>query len=105
MVLLTEWNASTHVLSFEPALPAVPFRGVLAFNWKDSKSTVVDNTLAKDAPVFENGRQVYGATLSTVDFSRGDLLGKGVRTLPALPDEVAAAMPDPNDVIVPPSGH
>ena len=102
---VTGWDAKTLVFSFEPALPAVPFRGVLIFNWKDGKSTVVDNTLAKDAPVFENGRQVYGATLSTVDFSRGDLLGKGVRTLPALPDEVAAAMPDPNDVIVPPSGH
>ena len=102
---VTGWNASTHVLSFEPALPAVPFRGVLVFNWKDSKSTVVDNTLAKDAPVFENGKQTYGATLSTAAFSRGDLLGKGKRTLPVLPDDVAAAMPDPNDVIVPPSGH
>lgn len=102
---VTGWDAKTLVFSFEPALPAVPFRGVLIFNWKDGKSTVVDNTLAKDAPVFENGEQAYGATLSTAAFSRGDLLGKGVRTLPALPDEVAAAMPDPNDVIVPPSGH
>ena len=102
---VTGWDAKTLVLSFEPALPAVPFRGVLAFNWKKAKSTVVDNALAKDAPVFVNGRQAYGAALSTAAFSRGDLLGKGVRTLPVLPPDVAAAMPDPNDVVVPPSGH
>ena len=35
-------------------------------------------------------------------FANGDLLGKGTRTIPVLPADVLAAMPDPNKIIVPP---
>ena len=93
------------VLAFEPALPAVPFRGVLVFNWKQAKSVVVDTSLPADSPVMEGGKQAYGSTIDVRAFANGDLLGKGARTIPALPPEVAAALPDPNDVVVPLEGH
>lgn len=35
-------------------------------------------------------------------FAKGDLLGKGTRTLPVLPDDVKAALPNPNKIVVPP---
>jgi len=81
-------------LVFEPALPEPPFRGVLAANWGKATSTVIDNR-----PFAERGSKV-----SVADFAAGDLLGKGTRTLPVLPSDVAASIPDPNDVIVPLKG-
>ncbi len=79
------------VLSFTPALPLPPFRGVMVFNWKDARSTVVET-----APV-----DGCGASISTRAFVAGDLLGKGARTLPVLSADVAAASPDPNAPIIP----
>ena len=102
---VTAWDAASGILAFEPALPAVPFRGVLVFNWKQAKDVVIDLSVPKDSPIMKDGKQVWGAVLDTCAFASGDLLGKGTRTLPALPPEVAAALPDPNDVIVPPNGH
>ena len=93
------------LLSFEPALPAVPFRSVLAFNWKQSKDVVVDTSVPADSPVMEGGKRAYGSTIDVRAFANGDLLGKGTRTIPALPPEVAAALPDPNNVVVPLEGH
>lgn len=83
------------ILTFKPALPIPPFRGVMVANWKKAKSTVIDNRAALKA----------GATISTVAFANGDLLGKGKRTLPAIPADVAAAWPDPNRIVFPPAGH
>ena len=101
---VTKWDASSRVLAFEPALPAVPFRGTLVFNWKKSDSTVVDTTLVGDSKILTDGKPAYGASVDAKAFAAGDLLGKGRRTLPALPSEVAASIPDPNNVIVPPYG-
>lgn len=82
------------ILSFTPALPALPFRDVLVANWGDAESARIDNR-----PFAEKG-----AKISVADFMDGDLLGEGRRTLPALPDDVAAALPDPNNVVVPLTG-
>lgn len=94
-VLRTVTTFENNVLSFKPALPLPPFRGVLIANWGEkAQSTLIDNR-----PFAE-----VGAQISTADFQKGDLLGKGTRTLPVLPDDVAAAIPDPNNVVVPTSG-
>ena len=78
-------------LSFEPALPEPPFRGALVANWGKAANTLIDNR------PFAN----RGSKVSVADFAAGDLLGKGTRTLPTLPPDVSAAIPDPNDVVVP----
>ena len=71
---------------------ALDLDGVLVANWGEkSTSTLIDN---RPLPQI-------GAKINTVDFQKGDLLGKGTWTLPALPDDVAAAIPDPNNVVVP----
>lgn len=93
--LRTVVSYADKVLTFTPALPIPPFRGVMVANWKQATSTLIDNRAAVKV----------GATLSTVDFARGDLLGKGARTLPALPADVLAAMPDPNRYVCPPTGR
>lgn len=93
--LRTVVSYADKVLTFRPALPIPPFRGVMVANWKNAKSTRIDNRAQVQA----------GATISTVDFAAGDLLGKGTRTLPVIPEDVLAAMPDPNRVICPPAGH
>ena len=93
--LRTVTSFAGNVLSFEPALPLPPFRGVLVMNWGDATSTVIDNR-----PFAE-----IGARISTADFMKGDLLGRGARTLPVMPDDVAEAIPDPNNVVVPLRGN
>lgn len=67
--------------------------------------TVVDTSVPADSPVMEGGKRAYGSTIDVRAFANGDLLGKGTRTIPALPPEVAAALPDPNNVVVPLEGH
>lgn len=93
--LRTVVSCDGQTLAFKPALPIPPFRGVMVANWRAAKSAQIDNRSSAKA----------GATISTVAFANGDLLGKGKRTLPAIPPDVAAAMPDPNRVICPPDGH
>lgn len=93
--LRTVVSYANNVLTFKPALPIPPFRGVMVANWKNATSALIDNRTQIKA----------GATISTVDFAKGDLLGKGTRTIPVLPEDVLASMPDPNRVICPPAGH
>ena len=93
--LRTVVSSANGILTFKPALPLPPFRGVMVANWKKAKSTTIDNRASAKA----------GATISTVAFAKGDLLGKGRRTLPEIPADVAAAMPDANCVVCPPEGH
>jgi len=93
------WDGKT--LAFEPALKDPPFRGVMVANWKRAKTTAIDCRPAKDSELLAGGKPAFGSSLSAVDFMRGDLLGKGTRTLPVLPADVAASIPDPNDIVVP----
>ena len=93
--LRTVVSSANGILTFKPALPLPPFRGVMVANWKKAKSTTIDNRSSAKV----------GATISTVAFANGDLLGKGRRTLPEIPADVAAAWPDPNRIVCPPAGH
>lgn len=92
-------------ISFTPELPQPPFRDALVMNWKKATSTVVDLSLPADSPSRKIGKNGAGSNIDTVAFQNGDLLGKGKRTLPVLPPEVKAALPNPNLVVVPPYGH
>jgi len=93
-VLRTVKSCENGVLSFSPALETVPYRGVMVFNWKSAKSTKIDL------------RQVdgCGSSVSPEAFSRGDLLGKGSRTIPTVPSDVAEGIPSPNNPVIPPKG-
>ena len=93
-VLRTVKSCANGVLSFSPALEAPPYRGVMVFNWKKAKSADIDI------------RQVdgCGSPVSPAAFRRGDLLGSGRRTIPAIPADVAEAIPSPNRPVIPPKG-
>lgn len=100
---VTAWDGKT--LSFEPALQDPPFRGVMVANWKQAKSPAIDCRPAKDSDLLVDGKPAFGSVISAADFMNGDLLGKGTRTLPVLPADVVASIPDPNQVVVPCRGH
>jgi hypothetical protein len=51
----------------------------------------------------QDGRQV-GCTLDIPAFQRGDFDADGRRDLPALPDDLRAAWPDPNALVLPVGG-
>ena len=92
---------------FTPALPTLPFRGAYTFNWKQADSTTFDLTIAADSPAKEkatNG-QPFGSQLDIVAMQKGDLLGSGKRTIPVLAEDILAAFPDPNNIVVPPYGR
>ncbi len=93
-VLRTVKSCANGVLSFSPALEAPPYRGVMVFNWKKAKSADIDI------------RQVdgCGSPISPAAFRRGDLLGSGRRTIPAIPADVAEGIPSPNKPVIPPKG-
>jgi len=99
---VTSYDGKT--LSFKPSLQDPPFRGVMVANWKQAKSAAIDCRPASDSDLLVNGKAAFGSPISAADFARGDLLGKGCRTLPNLPPDVAASQPDPNQVVVPMRG-
>ena len=78
------------ILAFKPALEIPPFRGVMVANWKNATSAEIDN----------GGVDGFGAKVSVKDFKAGDLLGEGRRTLPELPADVKASVPDPNRLVI-----
>ncbi len=101
--VVTAWDG--RILSFEPALKDPPFRGVMVANWKQAKTTAIDCRPASDSELLVDGKPAFGSMISAADFMKGDLLGKGTRTLPVLPPDVLASIPDPNQVVVPCRGH
>lgn len=93
-VLRTVKSCANGILTFSPALDTPPYRGVMVFNWKKAKSTDIDI------------RQVdgCGSPVSPAAFRRGDLLGIGRRTIPAIPADVTEGIPSPNKPVIPPKG-
>ncbi len=88
-------------ITFTPELPQTPFRDALVMNWGKSNSTVIDLSLPADSPSRKIGKNGAGSNIDTVAFQNGDLLGKGKRTLPELPPEIKASLPNPNSVVIP----
>lgn len=82
---------------FEPPLPARPFRDSIVWNWGQAASTDLDLRLRDGGPV--------GANLDIGAFQRGDFDGDGQRDLPELPEDLRAALPNPNAIVVPLYGH
>lgn len=95
-VLRTVTGIEGQVLKFSPAFPLPVFRRLFAVNWGPKAKSCLP--LLKQV----NG---CGSPVNPAAFASGDLLGKGTRTIPVLPADVIAAMPDPNKIVIPPSGH
>ena len=93
-VLRTVRSCANGVLSFSPALETPPYRGVMVFNWKTAKTVDIDIR-----PV-----DGCGSPISPAAFRKGDLLGAGRRTIPAIPADVAEGIPSPNRPVIPPKG-
>ena len=95
-------------IQFAPELPTAPFRGVFVLNWGEGTSTQLDLTI-DDAkhPIMTAARdgKRAGSTLDIAEFQRGELLEKGKRTLPAIPDDLQPAWPNPNYNIPPMYGR
>jgi hypothetical protein len=93
---------SKHI-EFEPPLPARPFRDALVWNWKQATSTVLDLRPQEGSPALTAGTdgKPVGAALDIPAFQRGDFDGDGNRDIPELPDDLRAALPNPNEVPVP----
>ena len=93
-VLRTVKSCANGVLSFYPALETPPYRGVMVFNWKNAKTADID------IPPVDG----CGSPISPAAFRKGDLLGAGRRTIPAIPADVAEGIPSPNRPVIPPKG-
>jgi len=95
-------------IQFAPALPTAPFRGVFVLNWGEATSTQLDLALVDPShPIMTAGRdgKRAGSSLDIAEFQRGELLEKGKRTLPAIPEDLQAAWPNPNYYIPPMHGR
>jgi hypothetical protein len=66
----------------------------MVFNWKTAKTVDIDIR-----PV-----DGCGSPISPAAFRKGDLLGAGRRTIPAIPADVAEGIPSPNRPVIPPKG-
>ena len=80
------------ILVFSPALELPPYRDVQVYNWKNAKSTAIEVGQIDGC----------GSTVSPEAFRRGDLLGSGKRTIPAVPADVAKGIPSPNKPVISP---
>jgi hypothetical protein len=90
-------------IRFDPPLPVRPFRDSLVWNWKSAASTALDLRPADGSPARtagEGGKPV-GSGLDIGAYQRGDFDGDGVRDIPELPEDLKAAIPSPNDVVIP----
>lgn len=90
-------------IRFAPPLPVRPFRDALVWNWKRATSTALDLRPQEGSPALtagEGGKRP-GAALDIPAFQRGDFDGDGTRDIPELPQDLKAAMPSPNDVVIP----
>jgi len=93
-------------LTFAPPLPALPLREAILWNWKDAKSCTLDLRPREGSPALKAGQagRQAGCTLDLPAFQRGDFDADGRRDLPELPDDVKAAWPNPNALVLPVGG-
>ena len=98
---------TTDAIEFRPPLPALPFREVLIWNWKQATSPQLDLRLREGAPGTKSGQngKPMGASLDLTAYQRGDFEGTGRRLIPELPADVRAALPNPNAVVIPRQGE
>lgn len=91
-------------ITFAPPLPVRPYSGsTVVVNWGTRTNVLLDTRLRPDSPgtkVARNGGPV-GATINVPAFRAGDFDGDGNRDLPALPGDVRAGLPDPNNLVLP----
>lgn len=99
--------ATEDSVTFAPPLPGRPFRDALIWNWKKAASTELDLRPAAGSPALTAGRdgKPVGADLDIAAYKRGEFSGAGKREIPALPDDVRAALPDPNVIVLPVYGR
>jgi len=90
-------------LQFDPPLPQLPLRSALVWNWKDADKPVLDLRPRDGSPALSSGKDGgrIGADLDIPAYQRGDFDGDGKRDLPELPDDLKAAWPNPNAVVMP----
>lgn len=90
-------------LRFEPALPQLPLRGGLIWNWASASTPILDLRLEAGNPALASAGEDHpiGATLDIPAFQRGDFDGDGRRDLPNLPDDLKASWPNPNAIVLP----
>lgn len=106
-VLRSVTAATEDSVSFEPALPALPFRETLVWNWKKAGKAELDLRPEAGSPALMSGTdgKAVGAQLDIPAFKRGEFNGDGKRMIPELPEELKAALPDPNAMALPVYGQ
>lgn len=94
-------------IEFTPPLPVRPFRDALVWNWKQAASTVLDlrPQPGSSALTAGQGSKPVGADLDIPAFQRGSFHGEGKREIPELPEDLQAALPDPNHIVIPLHGR
>jgi hypothetical protein len=102
-VLRKVLSVEDEVITFEPALPARPFRDSLVWNWGNAKSTQLDLRLKETLKQLPADGKV-GATIDVAAYQRGDFDGDGKRDIPEVPEDVKANWPNPNDIVLPVMG-
>lgn len=106
--VLRQVTASTEdSVTFAPPLPRRPFRDALIWDWKKATATEIDLRPAEGSPALTAGQggKPVGANLDIAAFKRGEFSVPGKREIPALPDDVKAALPDPNNIVLPVYGR
>jgi hypothetical protein len=89
-------------IDFEPALPMLPTRNLLIWNWKQATSATLNlmaadpKTAPANAPV-----QQTGSTIDLAACQRGELSGDAKRSIPELPEDVKVSLPNTNKIIPP----
>jgi len=96
-------EVSEEFIKFAPVLPCPPFRDTYILGWGKGTSAVLAPMPVSGSPLLTSGAEGKraGSTLDMGEFVRGELLEKGKRTLPAIPDDLKAAWPDPNRYVIP----
>ncbi len=93
---VTKVNADS--IEFAPPLPARPFRESMIWNWKNAESAALDLRPIKPST------PPIGSDLDIPAFERGDFNGDGKRDIPEVPEDLKAAWPNPNNVVLPLKG-
>jgi len=97
-------TVETNAITFEPTLPAAPFRYSNVFNWKNNTNFQIDTRPASDSPLLTSGPEskAIGASLDVAAYQKGDFDADGKRDLPALPKELSELLTErPNRYIYP----
>ncbi len=91
-------------ITFAPPLPVQAYSGsTLVANWGEATDFTLDTRLKPGSPAAKlapDGGAV-GSPLNVPAFRAGDFDGDGRRDLPALPADLQAGLPDPNNLSLP----